>query len=137
MLHRHAHSKSEINRIGLLFKGHSNNPYVSDAEKKLRNESLALQAHANNKSDQEATQAARNKRNERVEEMDKTQPKVMSALREGLRIQPVVGHLLDPWYIDLNTHSNTSRSINEQQSKTEQGHAHHLHITIREPKIYE
>lgn len=66
--------KVKINRIGLLFKGHSNNPYVSDAEKKLRNESLALQAHANNKSDQEATQAARNKRNERVEEMDKTQP---------------------------------------------------------------
>jgi hypothetical protein len=129
--------KVKINRIGLLFKGHSNNPYVSDAEKKLRNESLALQAQANNQSDQKATQAARNKRNERVEEMEKTQPGLMSALREGLRIQPVVGQLLDPWYIDLNTHSNAGRSINEQQSKIEQGHAHHLHITIREPKIYD
>jgi hypothetical protein len=131
-----ATEKVRINRIGLLLKGHGSNPYVSDAEKKLRAESLALQASVKNQADQKAVQTARNKRNERINEMEKNQPRIVSALRDSLRTQEVVGQLLDPWYIDLNTHSVGSRSLNEQQNKTEQTHAHHLHITIKEPQIY-
>lgn len=133
-----AQEKLKINRIGLLLKGHSSNPNVSDNEKTLRAEAMKLLNRAQkNKSDQAATRAAESKRDERIEEMKKHEPKVMSALREGLREQGVVGQLIDPWYIDLNTHNKNSRTLNEQQSATERVHAHHLHITIKEPEIYE
>lgn len=133
-----AQEKFKINRIGLLLKGLSRNPNVSDAEKTLRAETMALQHKAQeNKSDQALVHAADSKHVERIAEMRKHEPAVMSALREGLREHPTVRQLIDPWYIDLNTRNKNTRTLNEQQSATERGHAHHLHITIKEPKIYE
>ena len=45
-----------------------------------------------------------------------------------------VGQLFDPWYMSSNTH--TEKPIpNTQLSPLEMIHAHHLHITVNDPKI--
>lgn len=127
--------KVKINRIGLLLKVHSSNPNVSDKEKTLRDEWQALKARATREGDVKAINAAAEKRSERASEMEKTEPKIVRDLRAGLTRHCAVSQLLDPWYMNFNTHGTHQASINEQQSKVEKGHAHHLHITIREPGI--
>lgn len=133
-----ATEKVRINRIGLLLKGHSSNPYVSDNEKTLREEWQKLSAEASrNKSDTKAMDAANEKNLERIAEMEKNQPQVMRDLRAGLSNHDVIKQLLDPWYMNFDTGRHAKRSVNEQASRVEQAHAHHLHITIKEPRIYE
>ncbi|QJD90415.1 hypothetical protein HH213_10160 [Duganella dendranthematis] len=127
--------KVKINRIGLLLKGHSSNPYVSDKEKTLRAEWQELKARATREKDVKAIDAAEEKRSERVSEMKKSEPKIMRDLRAGLASHRAVSQLLDPWYMNFNTHGTGEANINEQTSKVEKGHAHHLHITIREHGI--
>jgi phage protein D len=127
--------KVKINRIGLLLKGHSNNPYVSDKEKTLRAEWQELKARATREKDVKTIDAAAEKRSEQVSEMEKSEPKILRDLRAGLIRHCAVSQLLDPWYMNFNTHGTGAANINDQQSKVEKGHAHHLHITIREPGI--
>lgn len=49
-----------------------------------------------------------------------------------------IGQLFDPWYMDANTLDETPPEPNMQRGDTtsnERLHAHHLHLTVHEPKI--
>jgi hypothetical protein len=46
-----------------------------------------------------------------------------------------VRQLFDPWFMDANTKDSTEPEPNMQKSDNETLHAHHLHITVDDPKI--
>lgn len=46
-----------------------------------------------------------------------------------------VKQLFDPWFMDSNTRDQQAASANEQRTTNEKLHAHHLHITVNEPRI--
>ncbi|HJV85620.1 MAG TPA: hypothetical protein VJ698_09090 [Noviherbaspirillum sp.] len=59
----------------------------------------------------------------------------MRTLRARLEQSNDVFQLFDPWYMDANTQDAIPPEPNEQRSANEKLHAHHLHITVNEPKI--
>lgn len=133
-----ASERVKINRVGLLKKGRSNNENISDREKLLFDEYEAAKQHAHAvlATEPQAKSEERLARESWEEEKDKTEPKLMRNLREGLRTHQFIGQLFDPWYMEVNT-KNHHRSANEQHTRNESIHANHLHLTIRESKIYE
>lgn len=49
-----------------------------------------------------------------------------------------IAQLFDPWYMDENTRDDNAPEPNMQRGQStsnERLHAHHLHITVHEPKI--
>jgi hypothetical protein len=65
---------------------------------------------------------------------DKGEPSHARLFRVSLLKCSCVGQLFDPWYMNSNTH--TEKPIpNKQISPLEMIHAHHLHITVNDPKI--
>ncbi|RJG06145.1 hypothetical protein D3870_09125 [Noviherbaspirillum cavernae] len=73
-------------------------------------------------------------------ELDKNEPVAMRTLRTRLERADGVSQLFDPWYMDANTKDDVPAKPNEQrkEGKSESNetlHAHHLHITVNEPKI--
>lgn len=68
-------------------------------------------------------------------ERNKNEPAAMRTLRTRLEKFTGVSQLFDPWYMDINTHDAAPPEPNEQRSENEKLHAHHLHITVNEPKI--
>src|SRR6218665_510942 len=68
-------------------------------------------------------------------EVDATAPEGMTSFREALLGHALVSQVLDPWYMDINTRDKQAPLLNEQRSKNETLHAHHLHITVSEPNI--
>ncbi|MYM29476.1 hypothetical protein GTP58_14185 [Duganella sp. CY15W] len=127
--------KVKINRAGLNDKGPSHNPNVSDKEKALHQQHQEKKAMARqHKKDPGATQASDIARVAWEKELQANEPSLMQQMRESLAKHKLVRQILDPWYIALQP---GSRHSNEQQSGEEKIHANHLHITVREPKIYE
>lgn len=61
----------------------------------------------------------------------------MHELRANVEKESLVGQILDPWYMEFNTSQPNNRKPNEQKTGDEKFHNHHLHITIKEPGIYE
>lgn len=130
--------KVKINRAGLREKGPSNNPNVTDREKEL----LELadkkeEAAKKNKADPVAKKEAGDAKAGWTDEVGKSEPKLMHELRNSLEMDSAVLQILDPWYMEFNTAQPNARRANEQKTKDEKIHNHHLHITIKEPKIYE
>lgn len=70
-----------------------------------------------------------------IAERDRNEPDEVRRFRHALITSPCVSQLFDPWVMDLNTLDNNPAESNTQTDKNETLHAHHLHITIREPKI--
>jgi hypothetical protein len=70
-------------------------------------------------------------------QVEANQPAVMKSLRSLLSAREDVTQIIDPWYVELQTHDKKPAKPNEQRSSLEQSHNNHLHITIKEPKIYE
>lgn len=64
------------------------------------------------------------------DERNSTEPLLTTGLRQALSSNPIVSQLLDPWYIDTNTHDKIAASANEQISDSEHAHNNHLHITL-------
>jgi hypothetical protein len=60
----------------------------------------------------------------------------MHKLREALGKQKSVRQIFDPWYMQSST-STGRMEANEQVNTNETTHDDHLHLTIREPNIYE
>lgn len=68
-------------------------------------------------------------------ERDKNEPAKVKGYRASLSRCKHVKQLFDPWYMDENTADSAPAKPNEQKTDNETLHAHHLHITVHEPKI--
>jgi hypothetical protein len=90
----------------------------------------------------EAADAAKEEETQRknawTAEKNAREPAKVKAYRSALLRCACVSQLFDPWYVDINTHDKTAPLHNEQRGdaqSTERLHAHHLHITIDDPKL--
>ncbi|MGZ3183804.1 MAG: hypothetical protein ACXU8N_15310 [Telluria sp.] len=101
-----------------------------DEKKNLQAELDQLNSQVRN---QKSAMGADRERWERA--VDDADRPAMRDLRTGLHLNALVDQILDPWYMDLDTHNSQSRTPNEQKTKLEQLHNNHLHITIREPGL--
>ena len=71
-------------------------------------------------------------------ERDAGEPAVTRLFRTSLLKCSCVRQLFDPWVIDLDTQDRQQPEANMQRGKTdslERLHAHHLHITVDDPRI--
>lgn len=67
-------------------------------------------------------------------ERNKHEPPKVRAFRSSLLRCACVGQLFDPWYMFDNTA--TAGSPNRQETVNEITHAHHLHITVKDKKVF-
>jgi hypothetical protein len=68
-------------------------------------------------------------------ERDTNERALIRTLRSKLDHNKLITQVLDPWYMDFNTHDAESPTPNQQKSQDEVHHNNHLHITVAEPKI--
>jgi hypothetical protein len=68
-------------------------------------------------------------------ERDKNEPDEVRQFRGSLMKCTCVSQLFDPWFMDLDNRDDDGHVPNMQVSKNEKLHAHHLHITVYDPKI--
>ncbi|MFN3887071.1 MAG: hypothetical protein ACK4MG_08935 [Aquabacterium sp.] len=69
------------------------------------------------------------------EERDKGEPNHVHRYRASLLRCVCVKQLFDPWFMDAQTQDASEPTPNMQKSGNEILHAHHLHITVDDPKI--
>lgn len=69
------------------------------------------------------------------DERDKHEPDHVRRFRSSLVKSKSVAQIFDPWFMDTDTHDSVRASPNMQKDGNEKLHAHHLHITVYEPKI--
>lgn len=130
---RDADGNVQINREGLTEPGQSKNTNVSDLEKDLYSQyQKANKKNTGGKSGTASTELG----NKWKTEVKKSEPKLMHKLREALGKQKSVRQIFDPWYMQSST-STGRLDANEQVKTNETTHDDHLHLTIREPNIYE
>ena len=70
-----------------------------------------------------------------TKERDNNEPAKVKGYRTSLSRCKCVSQLYDPWYMDDNTQDSIVATLNQQRGSNETLHAHHLHITVHEPKI--
>lgn len=70
-----------------------------------------------------------------IAERDKNEPNEVRRFREALIVSSSISQLFDPWVMDSNTRDKELPIPNIQSDDNETLHAHHLHITVHEPKI--
>jgi hypothetical protein len=122
------------------------------AEAELKSAKAAL-ASAKNSGDLEAVQRASEKQKQAEEaakdamntspkklkawnnERDKGEPNHVHQYRASLLRCVCVKQLFDPWFMDANTRDASDPEPNRQKTSNETLHAHHLHITVDDPKI--
>lgn len=56
-------------------------------------------------------------------------------MRDRLEKNPSVTQVFDPWYMEPDAGDLHPQVANEQRNDNEKTHAHHLHITVKEPNI--
>lgn len=86
----------------------------------------------------DATDAEIDSREAWSKERDAAEPADTRLFRTSLLKCSCVRQLFDPWVMDENTQDKTAPAPNMQRggsSSNERLHAHHLHITVHEPKI--
>jgi len=87
----------------------------------------------------EKTETTNNKAKEKNkawnDERDKNEPAKVKGYRASLSRCEHVEQLYDPWFMDHDTKDKIPAKPNEQKTGDEISHAHHLHITVHEPKI--
>lgn len=76
----------------------------------------------------------KNKENTWDKARDKGEPSHTRLFRVSLLKCSCIGQLFDPWFMSSNTHSGKTVS-NKQLNELEKLHAHHLHITVDDPKV--
>ena len=98
---------------------------ITDAKAKLATaEAVAGAANTDMKNKETAWNNAR----------DKGEPSHTRLFRVSLLKCSCIGQLFDPWFMSSNTHSGKTVS-NKQLNELEKLHAHHLHITVDDPKV--
>lgn len=90
---------------------------------------------AANDQQMEASKAKRAAKNCWDQERDACEPAAVKFFRTSLLRCNCVAQLFDPWYMDGNAKDGQEAEPNMQVSKNEKLHAHHLHVTVYEPKI--
>lgn len=83
----------------------------------------------------EATRDANEARRRWNAERDANEPTPVRDFRTRLLASPRIAQLFDPWFMDPNGSGAGATTPNMQQSGNERLHAHHLHVTVREPGI--
>ncbi len=83
----------------------------------------------------ESAQAESVKRVEWNRQRDAGEPNHVHQYRASLLKCVCVRQLFDPWFMDVNVKDGAEPLPNMQKSGIETLHAHHLHITVDEPKI--
>ena len=68
-------------------------------------------------------------------EREKGEPNQVRQYRASLLQCACVKQLFDPWLMDADTRDTSEPSPNLQKSENEKLHAHHLHITVDDPRI--
>jgi hypothetical protein len=68
-------------------------------------------------------------------ERDKNEPDGVRLFRGSLMKCTCVSQLFDPWFMDQDNRDDDGHIPNMQVSANEKLHAHHLHITVYDPKI--
>lgn len=68
-------------------------------------------------------------------ERDRNEPTGIRSFRQALQGSSLVSQLFDPWYMDGNTQDRIAATANKQVGANEKLHAHHLHLTVREPEL--
>lgn len=91
--------------------------------------------HASTSEIRDATKAQVSTEKLWEKDIERDDPAEVKKFRDSLLNTTGVRQLFDPWYMDTNTHDHTATTPNEQISANEKLHAHHLHITVDEPKI--
>lgn len=87
------------------------------------------------KATQRANKADRDKLQAWNTERDKGEPNHVHQYRASLLQCACVRQLFDPWFMEVNTQGNAAPAPNMQKTGNETLHAHHLHITVDDPKI--
>ena len=82
-----------------------------------------------------ANRAERDKLRSWNDERDKGEPRHVHHYRISLLRCACVKQLFDPWFMDANSRGPSEPSPNMQKTGNEILHAHHLHITVDDPKI--
>jgi hypothetical protein len=98
----------------------------TDAQQKLKKARSDKDAAAEAKTDAERAWN---------EERDANEPVKVHIFRNSLLKCACVAQLFDPWFMDANTRDKSPMTPNTQNSSNEKLHAHHLHVTVHEPKI--
>lgn len=83
----------------------------------------------------EAAKTQTDKRNAWSKERDAGEPANTRLFRTSLLKCACVKQLFDPWFMNENVRDNTDALPNMQKSSNETLHAHHLHVTVNDPKI--
>jgi hypothetical protein len=83
----------------------------------------------------ESAQAESAKRAEWNRLRDAGEPNHVNQYRASLLKCACVRQIFDPWFMDVNVKGGVEPVPNMQKSGNETLHAHHLHITVDEPKI--
>ena len=132
-----------INRVGLTGPG-GRNPNVTTQEKQRYDEYMeaSKQVSLNNNGTAQ-TQSEREqkigKRDEAKDQWNKARnesdPVLMNVLRNRLGKHTSISQIFDPWYMEPDTGDLHPKVANEQRNDNEKTHAHHLHITVKEPNI--
>jgi hypothetical protein len=126
-----------INRTGLINDGPSRNPYVSDEEKaRFREFRSSEEVAKKNPKDKNAAADVETKRTAWEKAMRSRQPALIEKVRTGLNRQPLVKQILDPWYIEFDTHKPDGCQPNQQKRGDEKLHKDHMHITMEGSLIY-
>lgn len=108
------------------------NPNNADPLKEAALAKALEEATENTKKAKKAKTAANDAWNK---ERDKNEPAKVKGYRASLSKCKSVSQIFDPWFMDTNTQDQIAAKPNEQRDDNEKLHAHHLHITVREPKI--
>lgn len=135
---RNSDGEIKINREGLIEPGRSHNPNITDREKALYEEYKVLDRAAQSAPrDRRKRENANEGEKKWEKEVDSNQPRLMRELRKRLANHQSVSQIFDPWYMESDTARQRDPVVNKQASQNETTHDNHLHLTIREPNIYE
>ena len=69
------------------------------------------------------------------EKRDAGEPAHAQLFRISLLESSNVKQLFDPWFMDSNTKDQRAAAANQQRTDNEKLHAHHLHISVDDPRI--
>lgn len=120
-------AKKEVNLANLeVRKAGSDSQKIIVAKQKLGNATRTMEATMAQRKIAEAKWSS---------ERDKGEPENVKRFRASLLRCESVAQLFDPWFVDQNTRDDTAAVPNFQLDPNEKLHAHHLHITVYDPKI--
>lgn len=117
----------------LAKNGKASSEMIAEAKKKADEATAAREAAT--QASQDAKTAVTKKHEDWGERMKKEQPKSVDNFRSNIMRKPIVKQVLDPWYIDKNTHDSSAPTVNDQSDGLEKQHNNHMHITIDDPEL--